>query len=933
MSIKPRKTVLSGLLAVLVAGVLVGGCGAFLDNEARLERAQSAYDQGDYRSAMIDAKALLLDEPDNAEARLLLGRVSIRLGDGTSARKELQRAIELGIDRSAVAADLGQALLVLREFDLVLEQITPELAKDEATRLDIARIRGDALLGLNRPGEARDQYSTVLAGRADDLETILAVASSYTMEGNLIQARATIDEVIATDSEFIPAWLQSGSLWVLQGDAARAETDLSRALEMAERVGDRRQKIQALTRLIDAQLSLRNVDGASVSAAQLTELTPNSVSTLYLRARVSYAQQDWATAQNHLNQLLKRAPDFRPAQLLLGAVHLNRGNLGQAEMLLTSAVAAMPDNLDARKLLAETRLRQQRSNEASAILEPALEADAADSGLLAIAARASLATGDTDAATEYLRQRTANEPGNESLQIDLAAAHVSAGEIEQAVAILQSISGESADDVYRRDVLLVLADVKNGDLDTALASARQLRQRWPDNARVHALVGGILLLSGDNDGARESFAEAERLDPASPVGTMSLARVDLLEGKIEDAIARFETAIERHPDDTTLMISLARLQVQNDDRAAAAEWLKKAIQSDDSRPDASFMLATLHLTAREFEAAEAVARSALERFDYVADLYNVLGLSLAGQQRPQEAVGEFKKAIELSVENPLYRMNLARAYATLGQKDKVAETLERSLQRDPDHIQTNAMLARLRASEGDIDDAVSLVEQLNRRNPDSAAAKALLAEVYFRAGRADSADAVMDEALAIENTRALAVRAYQLRDGAGVADSERSLLDYLQEKPGDNGVRLLLAQEYQARGDFDRAVTAYETIAADVGSNYVVLNNLAWAYFEVGDARAEALARRAYELAPEVDAVADTLGWILVQQGSLDDGIETLEIAVERSGGNAEYVYHLAEALNKAGRTEEARALLERILAENQPFASRTAAENLLGSL
>ena len=144
---------------------------------------------------------------------------------------------------------------------------------------------------------------------------------------------------------------------------------------------------------------------------------------------------------------------------------------------------------------------------------------------------------------------------------------------------------------------------------------------------------------------------------------------------------------------------------------------------------------------------------------------------------------------------------------------------------------------------------------------------------------------------------------------------------------------MLLAQDYQSRGNFDSAANVYEDLLARAEPNYIALNNLAWVYFETGDPRAEELARQAYRLAPEVDAVVDTLGWILVQKGSVEEGIETLQIAVERSNGNAEYVYHLAEALAMAGKPEEARALLETILSENQPFASRDAAENLFGRL
>ncbi|MDZ7644748.1 MAG: tetratricopeptide repeat protein [Woeseiaceae bacterium] len=74
--------------------------------------------------------------------------------------------------------------------------------------------------------------------------------------------------------------------------------------------------------------------------------------------------------------------------------------------------------------------------------------------------------------------------------------------------------------------------------------------------------------------------------------------------------------------------------------------------------------------------------------------------------------------------------------------------------------------------------------------------------------------------------------------------------------------------------------------------NFTALNNLAWLYFTSGDSRAEALARRAYEAAPDNGSVADTLGWILVSNGSLDEGVDLLRRAVELSDGRATIRYH-----------------------------------------
>ena len=114
----------STVILVLVA-LLVSACGLGMDTQARLDRGQKALTDGEYRAAVIDAKNILLEEPNNTDARLLLGRASVEIGDGISAEKELRKAVELGTDFSVVIVDLGRAMLLQNKFEDVVAEIDP----------------------------------------------------------------------------------------------------------------------------------------------------------------------------------------------------------------------------------------------------------------------------------------------------------------------------------------------------------------------------------------------------------------------------------------------------------------------------------------------------------------------------------------------------------------------------------------------------------------------------------------------------------------------------------------------------------------------------------------------------------------------------------------------------------------------------------------
>jgi Flp pilus assembly protein TadD len=111
-------------------------------------------------------------------------------------------------------------------------------------------------------------------------------------------------------------------------------------------------------------------------------------------------------------------------------------------------------------------------------------------------------------------------------------------------------------------------------------------------------------------------------------------------------------------------------------------------------------------------------------------------------------------------------------------------------------------------------------------------------------------------------------------------------------------------------------------------------NNLAWDYAEHGGNVDVALklAEEAKEKAPNDAGITDTLGWIYVKTGSYEAAVANLKESAAKDPKNGSYLYHLATAYYKLGRSDDARKELEAAL-KLPNFSDSADAKKLLAEL
>jgi tetratricopeptide (TPR) repeat protein/predicted Ser/Thr protein kinase len=435
--------------------------------------------------------------------------------------------------------------------------------------------------------------------------------------------------------------------------------------------------------------------------------------------------------------------------------------------------------------------------------------------------------------------------------------------------------------------------------------AVQLHDAYP---LAHARLAEARAELDDLDGAKDSLLYVQTLVPdlsrLPRVEVLNLEGIRATVGRRFDAAVRaFETLAAATPGDPAVRLDLGRALEANGDVARAKASYEEAARLEPAAGAPPLRLGILHGHAQELDASLAAFAKAEEIYRAAS---NVEGLAEVAYQRG-------------TLYNSLDRLKEARAdlERALGLAADTGNTHQR--------IRALLQLSSVSVTEGDSAEAERRAEEAITlaSGMETLAAAGLidLGNAFFARGRNEEAERRFQQALeAAQRYRARRTEARALlslgslriqedRIDEGVRYVEQALPFYQQrgfQKEASQAF-MLLGRSYDARGDFDKALRAYDSqlrLAREQGSSALEGSAL--------DGTAFVLLRS--------ERYAEALAMLAQSEASYSQGGDAMDVAYSRLTA--------ADVLARLGRTAEAREALQRVtpLEALRPWIALTSA-------
>jgi putative PEP-CTERM system TPR-repeat lipoprotein len=841
-----------------------------------------------------------------------------------AAEREVRNARDRGYDPHKSFALLTQSMLAQSKFQAMLDEFKPT-SKDQQLNAEILNSRGVAEANLRHVDAAEKDFVEAEKLAPNSVQPLLADARLAIARREVDRALQKADQALAIQPKSADAMLVKAQALRLKGDLVGSATVLDQAVEADP------DSLQAKLDRASMLLATGKITSAQADIQSVLAISPGNVQAIYLQAVLQANAKDWHAVDLSLNRIAAFLNRIPRAYYLLAVTKRELGQFEQARDAATRYLARAPNDLAGYKLLAHIQTDQHQPDQVIGTLSKIADAGKADAETYDLLGRAYVATGRGDEAVKVFQKAEALAPKDVGLQTRLAAAQLGQGNVTDAIGDLEGTLKLAPSQPMVGEALF-FATIATGDLDKAAGVIKQLRAIQGDTPVVQNLDGLLLLAKLDLDAARAKFAEIGTKSPNFLPAKANLARVLSMQGHDAEAEALLSELLDKAPTSEPALSILVNMMLQTNQTGKAIARVERAHAAapDDLRLAAG--LAQLYIRNQQAQKALDITNDT-KGAESDETILGARVAALVALQRQAQARDTLQQILRLDPGSVPARRQLMALFVQAGDYESARNVIKEGFAARPRDYQFYQDYVMIDLKAGGVEAALASADRLADQDRGFVQAVALPGDVYLAANRPAAAVKAYATAFATAPSSFLVVRlATAMVRNNQPDEGWQKLVDWVNAHPDDLVVLEALTELEINTRRFDTAEQHLKLLLAKKPHDAVALNNLAWVYQQKGNPEARSLALQAYILLPGVQT-ADTLGWILTENGNATKGLPLLRQASTTAPTDYRIRYHYAVALNKTGNVDEAVRQLDQVIAAKGNFLEKTDAQALLEEL
>ncbi|MGH9647979.1 MAG: tetratricopeptide repeat protein [Bryobacteraceae bacterium] len=726
----------------------------------------------------------------------------------------------------------------------------------------------------------------VLAQRAVEQGNKFFAKAKY-KEASLMYRRA-----YAKDPRYGEAYYRMGLTYIKGGDLGNARQMFLRAVELQPQNTDAAVQLASIYVFVATQNAKQAPEfleeASGLADDKILAKDPNSFDGLRLSGQIALLKGDTKTAIAQLQHANQLKPHSSDVVLAYFEALVRNDQKDVAEKMIREFIDHDKTFSAAYDRLYYQYMIDKQSDAAEQILKLKVENNPKSPNyLLQLATHYALPMVNRRADMDAIIHRLTDEkqfPGGHLIAGDFYFLRMRDIELAKQQYEAGIVALPKDKEVYQKRLVEVYAT--NGNNAQANQLVDVLLKENPKDADAIAMHAALELTSGKREQVDQAATDLQGLvskEPDRYLLRFNYARALLAQGKLEPARLQLEDAIKTRVDFVAAREMLARLYLVKQDSAKALQAANELLQYDPKNLTGHLTRSAALLALKDADKAREELNVITKLFPDNPDARYQVGL-LAYQDK------DYKKAEQTF--GTLYRdnhdnrglMGITETMAAQNHIDEAIKEMDKAIAAQPDRQDLKLIRANFYVRAQRYDEAIATFKALLEKQPGSADLMFRLAETYRRKGDIN-------------------VAADMFRKSSQAAPN--STLPLIQ-------LGLIL----ETIGPVDQAKAVYEKILKLDPNNAVALNNLAYRKAEEGqdlDA-ALAMAQRARQIAPNANAMADTLGWIYIKKNLSADAERIFKDLVDKDPTSSTFHYHYGLSLKQKGDKTSARHEFETAL-------------------